>query len=346
MGASALAQVYGQLGNEGPDLDDPRRLASFFALLRQLRADDGLLAYHDISDGGLLATLAEMAFASRCGLDIRLDDRANALAELFAEELGAVAQISRTAANDAIADAARHGIHATVVGQPTKDGRIRVSQNDRIVFDEARVDLHRAWSKTTHAMQRLRDNPHPPTASSIAYWTMPIRLAPHLTFDPNEKITAPFMAARARPAVAIVREQGVNGHVEMAAAFDRAGFDAFDVHMTDLMQGRRSLAEFKGIVAGGGFSYGDVLGAGEGWAKSILFSAHLRDDFAAFLRATRFIRARRVQRLPNDGQSARVGSRRRSLAAFREKCVGAVRGTSRPGGDPALAIAVFPRDGR
>ncbi|HEY4136861.1 MAG TPA: phosphoribosylformylglycinamidine synthase, partial [Casimicrobiaceae bacterium] len=283
LGASALAQVYGQLGNEGPDLDDPRRLSSFFALLRQWRANDLLLAYHDISDGGLFVTLAEMAFASRCGVDIRLGDGVDALADLFAEELGAVVQISRSAANAAITDAAKRGIHATVIGQPTKDGRIRVTQNDRIVFDQARVDLHRAWSKTTHAMQRLRDNPE--SADSEFDRLLDDAdpgLAPHLTFDPSEKIAAPFIATRARPAVAILREQGVNGHVEMAAAFDRAGFDAFDVHMTDLTQGRRSLAEFTGIVAGGGFSYGDVLGAGEGWAKSILFSTRLRDDFAAF----------------------------------------------------------------
>jgi phosphoribosylformylglycinamidine synthase len=283
LGASALAQVYGQMGNESPDLDDLARLVAFFALMRQWRADDALLAYHDISDGGLFATLCEMAFASRCGLDIRFNEEADPSAELFAEELGAVVQVARSRADALIAAAAARGIQTRIVGEPTRSGRIRVTRNGTVVLDEARIDLHRAWSATTHAMQRLRDNP---AAADSEYDRLLDQsdpgLSPRLTFDPGERTAAPYVGVGSRPAVAILREQGVNGHVEMAAAFDRAGFDAFDIHMTDLLQSRRSLREFKGIVAGGGFSYGDVLGAGEGWAKSILFNARLRDDFAAF----------------------------------------------------------------
>jgi phosphoribosylformylglycinamidine synthase len=283
LGASALAQAHGQIGNDVPDLDDPARLGNFFTLLRQWRGDEMLYAYHDISDGGVFATLVEMAFASRCGLDIRLDDNVDVLTDIFAEEPGAVVQVSSATAETVIASAAARGIQAQVIGRPTRDGRIRINRNDRVVLDEARIDLHRAWSATTHAMQRLRDNPQ---SADSEYDRLlddaDPGLSPRLTFDPSERVAVPLIATGARPAVAILREQGVNGHIEMAAAFDRAGFDAFDVHMTDLMQGRRSLGEFKGIVAGGGFSYGDVLGAGEGWAKSILFNTRLRDDFAAF----------------------------------------------------------------
>ena len=284
LGASALAQVYGQLGNDAPDLDDPRRLAAFFALVQQLHADGTLLAYHDIGDGGLFASLAEMAFASRCGLDIVLDVvPGDPLAVLFAEELGAVVQVQRRDAQAVVAAAAAAGLHAALVGAPTDSGRITVTHRGGKVLDELRIDLHRAWSATTHAMQRLRDNPE---AADEEYARMldaaDPGLAPRLTFDPDQDVAAPFTATGVRPKVAILREQGVNGHVEMAAAFDRAGFDAYDVHMTDIAAGRRSLAEFKGFVAGGGFSYGDVLGAGEGWAKSILFEARVRDQFATF----------------------------------------------------------------
>ncbi|HYT98579.1 MAG TPA: phosphoribosylformylglycinamidine synthase, partial [Casimicrobiaceae bacterium] len=283
LGGSALAQTYGQIGNETPDLDDPQRLSAFFALVRQWHVDGNLIAYHDISDGGLFATIAETVFASRCGVDIRLDDNADPLPDLFAEELGAVVQVQRVMADALIAAAVARGIRARVIAEPVQGENIRITKGDRIVFDERRVDLHRAWSRTTHAMQRLRDNPR--SADSEYERLLDERdpgLSPYLTFDPNQRIAAPYVAAGARPAVAILREQGVNGQVEMAAAFDRAGFDAFDVHMTDLVHGRRSLAEFKGFAAGGGFSYGDVLGAGEGWAKSILFNTRLRDDFAAF----------------------------------------------------------------
>jgi phosphoribosylformylglycinamidine synthase len=284
LGGSALAQVYGQLGNEAPDLDDPTRLSAFFALIRRLHADGTLIAYHDISDGGLLATLCEMAFASRCGLAIVLDaGGTDAIGAFFAEELGAVVQVRSGDAAAVVRMARAAELAASVIGAPFAGHRICLAHGPDLVLDELRVDLHRAWATTTHAMQRLRD--YPPAADEEYERILDVDdpgLSPHLTFDPADNIAAPFVATGARPAVAILREQGVNGHVEMAAAFDRAGFAAYDVHMTDLAEGRRSLAEFKGFVAGGGFSYGDVLGAGEGWAKSILFNPRVRDDFAAF----------------------------------------------------------------
>ena len=283
VGGSVLAQVYGQLGDVGPDID-ARRAAALFTTIQQQRSCGRLLAYHDISDGGLFAALAEMMFASRCGLEITLDAiDAPRLAALFAEEIGAVVQV-KSADAQPVLDAARGaGLRAYVVGTPVATHRLRIRTVDGILFDEARVELHRAWSSTTHALQRLRDAPEAADAEferllSTREPPMPV----HLTFDSAEDIAAPMIAHGVRPRVAILREQGVNGQVEMAAAFDRAGFAAFDVHMSDIVQGRRSLADFHGFAACGGFSYGDVLGAGEGWAKSILFNPRARDDFAAF----------------------------------------------------------------
>ncbi len=282
LGASSLAQVYGQMGNDAPDLDDPHRLAAFFALVQRLHAESTLLAYHDIGDGGLFVTLTEMAFASRCGLDIALDTT-TLLPALFAEELGAVVQVRRGNAATVVASALAVGLGATIIGAPVRGDRIAITNRGATILDEARVDLHRAWSATTHALQRMRDNTDAVDQefARIADVDDP-GIVPRLTFDPGQDIAAPFIATGVRPKVAILREQGVNGQVEMAAAFDRAGFDAYDVHMSDLAAGRRTLAEFKGVVAGGGFSYGDVLGAGEGWAKSILFNPKVRDQFAAF----------------------------------------------------------------
>ncbi|HEX2391073.1 MAG TPA: phosphoribosylformylglycinamidine synthase [Casimicrobiaceae bacterium] len=284
LGASTLAQVYGQLGDEGPDIDRPESLASFFALVQTLHRRGLFLAYHDVSDGGLFVALAEMTFASRCGVDVDLGAACDdPLAALFAEEPGAVVQVRQRDVEAVVAAARDAGIAATVIGTPGDGGSIRIDARGSRVFDEARVDLHRAWSATTHAMQRLRDNP---LAADQEYARLADQddrgLVPALTFDANEDVAAPFIARGARPRVAILREQGVNGQVEMAAAFTRAGFDAYDVHMTDLETRRHALATFQGIVACGGFSYGDVLGAGEGWAKSILFNAALRDAFAAF----------------------------------------------------------------
>ncbi len=284
LGGSALAQVYGQLGNEAPDLDDPDALAAFFSYVTHQRHNGLVLAYHDVADGGLFVALAEMAFASRCGLDITLDGiAAEPLPALFAEELGAVVQVLARDAEAFVRDARHAGIAATIIGTPVAGERIRILRHGATLVDEARSDLHRTWSATTHALQRLRDNPE---AADQEYARLDDvdepPMTPLLTFDPEDDIAAPYIAKGARPRVAILREQGVNGQVEMAAAFDRAGFAAYDVHMSDLVAGRRSLADFAGFVACGGFSYGDVLGAGEGWAKSILFNARLRDGFSAF----------------------------------------------------------------
>lgn len=284
LGGSALAQVYGQLGDTAPDLDDPARLAAFFDAIQSLSAEGRLLAYHDIADGGLFATLVEMAFASRRGLEIVLDGLHGApLGVLFAEELGAVVEVGSADLATVLERLAAVGLDANAIGRPAPHGRIRITANGEIVLDEARMDLHRAWSATTHELQRLRDDPEVVDQEYARLLDADDPgLAPALTFDSAVDIAAPFIATGARPAIAILREQGVNGQVEMAAAFDRAGFAVIDVHMTDILVGRRSLAEFRGFAACGGFSYGDVLGGGEGWAKSILFNARARDDFAAF----------------------------------------------------------------
>jgi len=283
LGGSALAQVYDQLGNEAPDLDDPADLVAFFAFVQSLRQSGALVAYHDIADGGVAVALLEMAFASRCGLDVEVGTHAAPLPALFAEELGAVIAVAAGRAQEIVEAAREAGVVASVVGRPVAGERIRIRQGSTVLVDASRVELHCAWSATTHAMQRLRDNPDAADSehARIADTADP-GLSPRLAFDPAEDVAAPFVARGARPKVAIVREQGVNGQVEMAAAFDRAGFDAYDVHMTDIAAGRHDLATFAGIVGCGGFSYGDVLGAGEGWAKSIRFNPALRDRFAAF----------------------------------------------------------------
>ena len=286
LGGSCLAQVYKALGDQPADLDDPERLKGFFQAVQKLNRDGLLQAYHDRSDGGLFVTLAEMAFAAQTGLDIRLDGLgASTLEILFAEELGAVLQIRAQDRERLLAVLRETGLAAFshAIGAPNADGRLRVRMDGRTVLDESVRELRRVWSATTHAMQTLRDNPD---CADEEYASIDeperIRLAPVLRFDPAEDVAAPAIHRGARPRVAVLREQGVNGQVEMAAAFDRAGFDAVDVHMSDLHVGRTDLASFQGLVACGGFSYGDVLGAGEGWAKSILFNARLRDAFQAF----------------------------------------------------------------
>ena len=291
LGGSALAQVYGQLGDRAPDLDDPELLKAFFATIQTLHAQRKLLAYHDRSDGGLFAALAEMAFASRCGLTIALDELpGQPLAALFNEELGAVLQVRAADRHDVVGAFEAVGLRCVAIGEPAPGGRVLVTRDGAVQLEGSRVDLHRAWSRTTHALQRLRDDPESADEEYERILdTDDPGLAPRLSFDPVEDIAAPFIAVGARPRVAILREQGVNGHIELAAAFDRAGFDAYDVHMTDIIGGRSSLAGYAGIAAGGGFSYGDVLGGGEGWAKSILFNARARDEFAEFfLREDRF----------------------------------------------------------
>ena len=279
LGASALAQVTGQLGDTAPDIAPPA-LAALAREIAALRERDALLAYHDVGDGGVFVTLVEMAFASRTGLDVRLDDFAgDPLPVLFSEEIGAVVEVRADAVEPMLARARSAGLAANVVATVATHDRVRVARGDTLLLDVARDDLHREWSSLTHAMQRMRDLPEAADQEHARIGDAhDAGLSPVVVGLP----AAPFVATGARPRVAVLREQGVNGQVEMAAAFDRAGFEAWDVHTTDLASGRRALADFAGIVACGGFSYGDVLGAGEGWAKSILFDARLADAFAAF----------------------------------------------------------------
>lgn len=297
MGASALAQATGQIGNVAPDIADAGLLRAFFNLVQQLVVDETLLAYHDRSDGGLMVTLLEMAFAGRCGLSIDITGLPGApIDTLFSEEAGAVLQIQRSALDSVgvlaeqlgLADALHVVGHATVEetitmvansGDSTSDGSL---DNSEVLLSDSRGRLQALWARTSFEIQGLRDNPTCAEQEFERHTMADQGLSVRLTFDPAEDVTAPFVATGARPAVAVLREQGVNGHVEMAAAFHRAGFTPVDVHMSDILAGKIDLNTFRGLVACGGFSYGDVLGAGEGWAKSILFNEDVRARFAAF----------------------------------------------------------------
>ena len=304
LGGSVLAQVYPQSGGDGawpafagdgrdesvPDLDDPQRLRDFFHLIADAREAGLLLAYHDRSDGGAFATLCEMAFASHRGLDINLDGWGDdAFRTLFAEELGAVVQVAdedRAAFADLVE---RHALTecAQRIARPTTAAVVRVQQDGDVLAEWRWEELFDAWWSVTHAMQKLRDNPEAADQErETARQFGRTGLKPKLSFDAAEDVAAPFIATGKRPKVAILREQGVNGQIEMASAFTRAGFDAFDVHMSDLIAGRVSLADFSGLAACGGFSYGDVLGAGRGWATSILERSALREAFATFFART------------------------------------------------------------
>jgi phosphoribosylformylglycinamidine synthase len=288
LGGSVLAQVYNQLGNESPDLDDASLLKAFFDTIQALNAQHKLLSYHDRSDGGLLATVAEMMFASRLGVTLTLDSLGeDALAALFNEELGAVLQVRQSDCKDVVELLKHSGlIDCTyVIGKVnTDEQQLNIRHMGEMIYSADRAELQSIWSELSYKMQALRDNPEcaQQQFERIADDADP-GLNVALTFDVNDDVTARFKNA-ARPKVAILREQGVNGHVEMAAAFDRAGFTSIDVHMSDIIHGRVSLADFTGLVACGGFSYGDVLGAGGGWAKSILFNPRCRDEFAAFFK--------------------------------------------------------------
>lgn len=309
LGGSALAQVYKQVGNSAPDIVNVPHLKSFFSTVQQLNAEGKLLAYHDRSDGGLFATIAEMMFASHVGITLEVDElcierrrrqrqqneftaedvvreaNARVMGVLFNEELGAVLQVKRSDTAAVIAAFANVDIRSElhVIGSTNHDDKLKIKARNRLVLEESRVDLHKAWSETSWRIQRLRDNP---AGADAEYARLSDKqekgLFAKLSFDQNEDIAAPFIGSGIRPKIAVLREQGVNGHVEMAAAFTRAGFTAVDVHMSDVISGRVQLAGFQGLAACGGFSYGDVLGAGEGWAKSILFNAAARAQFEAF----------------------------------------------------------------
>ena len=289
MGASILTQVYSKLGRQTPDVDDAEDLKAFFAVIQGLNADGHILAYHDRSDGGLLVTSLEMAFAGHCGLNLYLDalaaDSSELAAVLFNEELGAVIQVHQDATPQVLAQfsAAGLGDCVAVIGQPVNSDDVAINFNGKPVFAGQRHLLQRQWAQTSYQIQRLRDNVDcaDQEFDGLLEEDNP-GLSVKLGFDVNQDISAPYIRKGVRPQIAVLREQGVNGQVEMAAAFDRAGFNAIDVHMSDILSGRVSLDAFKGLVACGGFSYGDVLGAGEGWAKSVLFNSRARDGFQAF----------------------------------------------------------------
>jgi len=280
--------VYGQLGDTVPDVDDPQLLKGYFNALQTLVADQHCLAYHDVSDGGLFTTLVEMAFAGHCGLDIDLSDLGNrdqALPILFNEELGGVLQVSAANLEQVQAVIAEHGLTdcTHIIGHPTAGDTISMNLAGESIVAASRIELRTMWAETTYSMQAMRDNPATAKQEHDAKQdqTDP-GLHAHLSFDLNEDISAPYIAKGALPKIAILREQGVNSHYEMAAAFDRAGFSAVDVHMSDILSGNVTLEQFEGLAACGGFSYGDVLGAGEGWAKSILYNEQAKAEFAAF----------------------------------------------------------------
>ncbi len=292
LGGSILAQVHADhsdlpaFAGAAPDLDDPQRLRSFFELIRDARQAGLLRAYHDRSDGGAFAALCEMAFTSHMGLEILLDAWGDdPFRSLFNEELGAVVQVARED-RAAFADLIeRHALTecAQRIARPTTAPVVRVSLHGENLVEWRWEALFDAWWSVTHAMQKLRDNPEGADQEhALARSFNAPGLKPKLGFALEEDVAAPFIATGARPKVAILREQGVNGQIEMASVFERAGFRPFDVHMSDLVEGRVSLADFNGLVACGGFSYGDVLGAGRGWATSVLERSALRDAFAAF----------------------------------------------------------------
>ncbi|TGZ99781.1 phosphoribosylformylglycinamidine synthase [Rodentibacter pneumotropicus] len=286
LGATALAQVYKQLGDKPADVENANTLKQFFDAMQALVAERKLLAYHDRSDGGLIITLAEMAFAGNCGIEVDISALGdNDLAVLFNEELGAVIQVAESELTAVREILNTHNLLPLTheLGAITTDDRIEIARGNKKLLSEKRSELRGIWAELTHQMQRLRDNPECADQEFEAKKDPENKgLSAFLTYDPNEDIAAPYIAKGAKPKVAVLREQGVNSHVEMAAAFDRAGFAAIDVHMSDLMAGRYHLNDFNAMVACGGFSYGDVLGAGGGWAKSILFNPQLREQFSQF----------------------------------------------------------------
>lgn len=286
LGATCLAQVYKQLGHHCADLDDAESLKNFFSVIQKLNQKGRLLAYHDRSDGGLLATVCEMAFAGHTGVNIELAELGDSsIASLFNEELGAVIQVQHEYTDEVLAELKKAGLghYSHVIGQLNNDDNIVIQFNDQDVLNDKRRNLQRIWSDTSYQIQALRDNADcaKQEFDNLLDHNDP-GLHANLSFDAQENIAAPYISSSHRPRMAVLREQGVNGHVEMAAAFEKAGFASVDVHMSDIIEGRHNLNDFQGLVACGGFSYGDVLGAGGGWAKTILHNSAMRDEFETF----------------------------------------------------------------
>ncbi len=285
LGGSALAQVYGQLGNEVPDVEHPTRLAGLFQLVQQAMQQQMLLAYHDRSDGGLFTTVLEMAFAGHCGFHLDIEALGeDAVAALFNEEAGAVLQVCTDQVQRFTELARQLGVSSCLLplGRVLAGDEVLVNAGTRCLWRDSRSRLQQVWSETSYRMQALRDNPQCAEQEFLGLADPDPGLSVHLSYAVDEDIAAPYLNLARKPRLAVLREQGVNGQVEMAAAFERAGFACYDVHMSDLLQGRFHLREFQGLAACGGFSYGDVLGAGQGWARTILFSTLLRDQFQAW----------------------------------------------------------------
>ena len=283
LGGSCLAQAYQRSGGDAPDIDDAEALQRFFEAIQELNERGMLLAYHDRSDGGLLATVAEMMFASRLGVSLQLEgSERQILAQLFSEEAGAVVQVAKNKLTQVQMVLDRTGARASAIGRVERKPALTLRKDEAVILRLDRKELQRAWSETSYRIQALRDNP---TTAREEFDRILDDQDPGLnvalSFDANDDIARSFRGNGA-PRVAVLREQGVNSQYEMAAAFVRAGFTAVDVHMSDLLQGRDSLANYQGLVACGGFSFGDVLGAGGGWAKSVLFHSRTRDQFAEF----------------------------------------------------------------
>jgi phosphoribosylformylglycinamidine synthase len=286
LGASVLGQVYGQLGQQPPNLDDIALFKNFYLAIQEMLAQELLMAYHDRSDGGLVVTLCEMAFAGGTGLSVDLPfTGGDSMAVLFNEELGAVVQIKTNNFNKAIQVIEKYNLEGCFykIGKTHSVSELDIARNGQKLFSESLQKLRESWSLTTFHIQKLRDNPQcaEQEYASVRQIETPT-LFSELTYATDDDICAPYINQGQRPRIAILREQGVNGQVEMAAAFNKAGFEAVDVHMSDLLEGRSDLALFKGIAACGGFSYGDVLGAGEGWAKSIRYNSRAFDMFSSF----------------------------------------------------------------
>lgn len=283
LGATALAQVYGQLGDACADVESAEQLKGFFNIIQELLQQDKILAYHDRSDGGLLATLCEMAFASHAGLSVDISQLGDSVGGLFNEELGAVIQVKRSDLGLVQQRFSGLSIATYDLGGLSDDGQVRIAYQGEELLNESRVALEQTWAETSFRIQSIRDNSQcaQQEFDQIARADDP-GLSPKLSFDPQDNICAPMINRGARPRVAILREQGVNGHIEMAGAFHKAGFDSVDVHMSEILSAGVALDSFSGLVACGGFSYGDVLGAGEGWANSILFNPVARQQFEQF----------------------------------------------------------------